>query len=416
MWPFSTLIRDNAAAAEAEERSAIDFSAFSDLLTPSYSGVPVSQGTSVNLPAVYKCVSLNSETISSLPLDVFAKRGKARVPYAEPVWFRPPNNFQTLREVIAMTQASLDLDGNAFWFKIMDAQGRLAGIEVLDPAAVSIEVVGGRLTYWITTANAREPYSANEVVHLRALVMPGQLRGLSPIECAKQTIGIGLAAEQFGGQFFGNGANLSGVIESTSAMTKEQADRLKADFTKSHGGVAKSHAIGVLTNATWKPMSVKPDEAQFLEARRYTAGEIANLYGVPVEFVGDGSTQGAKGYVTGVSMRFRMWYLTGLMPRITRIEEALTGLMPRGVYIKFNTYALLRMDPAEQTAFFAAGQLGEYITRNEIRAWLELDPVDGGDDFLHSVQWQENAPPDGGDTETDPEPASAGSSVKEPAQ
>jgi HK97 family phage portal protein len=162
-------------------------------------------------------------------------------------------------------------------------------------------------------------------------------------------------------------------------------------------------------------MSVKPDEAQFLEARRYTAGEVANLYGVPLEFVGDGVSNGAA-YVTGVSMRFRMWYLTGLLPRITRIEDAFTSLLPRGVYAKFNTNSLLRMDPEQQTAFFAAGQLGEYMTRNEIRALLDMNPIEGGDEFLHSVQWQENAPPDDGGTDDSTEPAPAGSPVKEPEE
>ena len=78
-------------------------------------------------------------------------------------------------------------------------------------------------------------------------------------------------------------------------MTQEQADRLKEAFTKKHGGIDRSHAIGILSGgAAWTPLSVKPDEAQFLESRRYTAGEIANLYGVPVEFVGDGTTRARR--------------------------------------------------------------------------------------------------------------------------
>jgi HK97 family phage portal protein len=189
-------------------------------------------------------------------------------------------------------------------------------------------------------------------------------------------------------------------------MTQEQADRLKEAFTKRHGGVSRSHAIGVLSGgAAWTPLSVRPDEAQFLETRRYSAAEIANLYGVPVELVGDGGTQGAKGYVTGVAMRFRLWYLTGLLPRITRLETALSSCLPRPAYVKFNTNALLRMDPAERTAFYQAAQLGEWMSRNEIRALEDMDPVEGGDEFLHSVQWQENAPPDGDDTDESDEGA-----------
>jgi phage portal protein BeeE len=121
-----------------------------------------------------------------------------------------------------------------------------------------------------------------------------------------------------------------------------------------------------------------------------------------VEFVGDGSTEGAKGYVTGVAMRFRMWYLTGLLPRITRIETAYSSLLPRPAFVKFNTNALLRMDPEQRTAFYTAAQLGQWMTRNEIRALEDMNPMEGGNAILKSVQWQENVP-DADDSE-EPEP------------
>ena len=415
MWPFSSLIRDSAVRAEVEERSSIDFSAFADLLTPTYSGASVNQGNAADLPAVFKCWDLNSSTISSLPLDIYANRGGARVAYSDPIWMsgfngmRVLNGTQILREFIAMTQVSLDADGNAFWLKISDSTGRLVGLEVMAPTAVSVEFYPGEgLIYTVQTIDQKtEILPPNAVVHLRGLTLPGQYRGLSPIQSARQTIGIGKSAEQFGAQFFGNGANLSGVIEHPGNPSQEAAERLKADFTKKHGGINKSHAIGILSGgAHWQAMSVKPEEAQFLESRRYTSTEIANLYGVPPELVSD--VDGAKGYVTALSSRLRLWYITGLLPRITRIEEAFTGLLPRGVYAKFNTYALLRMDPGEQTSFFAAGQQGEYLTRNEIRTWLDMNPVDDGDEFLHSVQWQENAPPDSVPTSPSNEPASGG--------
>jgi HK97 family phage portal protein len=414
-------MRDTAVAAEVEARSSNWFPSFEDIRTPVYAGVSVTEDTAVNLPAVYKCWSLNSETIASLPIDVYAKRGDTRVSYPEPAWLRRPNDFQTMPQFIGMTQVSLDGAGNAYWLKAVDGADRLAGLNILAPGAVEPAMVTldgkATLVYWLTTKTGREMLPANAVVHLQSMTMPGELVGLSPIACAKQTIGIGLAAEQFGAQFFGTGAHPDGVIETAAQLTPEQADRLQAQLTKKHGGITKAHSLTVLSGGlTWKQISVSPDEAQFLESRRYTAGEIANLYGVPVEFVGDGSTEGAKGYVTGVSMRFRMWYLTGLMPRIKRIEDALTALLPRPAYVKLNTHALLRMDPAEQTAFFAAGQLGEYISRNEIRSLLDMNPLAGGDEMLHSVQWQENAPPPSDDTDDDSEPASAGSPVKEEGQ
>lgn len=404
MWPFSTLIRDSAAAAGAEERSVIDFSAFSGLITNVDAGVSVTQTNCVNLPAVYKCIELNAQTIASLPIDVYSKRGDTREPRETPGWLREPNALQTQAEFVAMTQTSLDIAGNAYWLKASDG-GLLVGLSVLSPSAVTPEVRNGELIYWVDQdGGSRKPYASNTIIHLRGLTLPGSLTGLSPIECARQTIGVGRAAEKFAGNFFGRGATMSGVVETPGSLTQEQADAIKEQMQSKHGGVSKSHALGVLSGgATWKQLSVRPNEAQFLETRRYTAVEIANLYGVPPEMVAD--VDGAKGYVTALHARLRLWYLTGLLPRITRIEKALSDLMVRPAYVKFNTNALLRMDPAERTAFYQAAQLGEWMTRNEIRALEDMDPIAGGDEPLHSVQWQENASPGDGATDDGDEAA-----------
>lgn len=419
LWPFSTLMRDTAVRAEVESRDGTyDIEGLLQrLATPTYSGVSVTQDTAPQLPAVFKCWYTNSTFIGSLPVDVFKKSGAARKPYQDPLWLRPPNVLQTLREFVAMTVVSLDADGNAYWLKISDLTGRLAGLEVLNPQSVEPDVVTvdgrNRLIYRVSGENGHEKeYASNAIVHLKGLVPPGSLKGISPIEAARQSIGIGKAAEQFGAQFFGNGATLSGVIESTGTINKETAELLKEQFTKKHGGITNSHAIGVLSNATWKPLSVNPEEAQFLATRNYTNEEVAQMYGFPAGFF---STDGVKGYVTALSRMLRLWYLTGVNPRLVTIEDALTSLLPRDVYVKFNRYAILQMDPAEQTAFFAAGQLGEYLSIEEIRAWLDMNPTPDGT-VLHSVQWQENAPPDQPDNSPSDEPASAGSSVKEAGQ
>jgi phage portal protein BeeE len=90
--------------------------------------------------------------------------------------------------------------------------------------------------------------------------------------------------------------------------------------------------------------------------------------------------------------------------------------MPPNVYAKFSVNSLMKMDPAERTSFYQAAQQGEWMTRNEIRALEDMNPVDGGDEFLHSVQWQESAPPDDDGTDEPTEPAPAGSPVKEPEE
>jgi HK97 family phage portal protein len=402
-------MRDTYVRAELEARDN-GWTAFKDLTTPVYAGVSVTQDNAVNLPAVYKCVSLNAETISSLPIDVYTKRGDTRIARDVPAWLRDPNPFQTTAEFIAMTQTSLDLAGNAYWLKA-SAGDQLVGLSVLAPSAVQPEVRDCQVYYRVSVAGGADLFPSTAIVHLRGLVLPGTLVGLSPIECAKQTIGIGLASEQFAAQYYGNGIHPSGFIESPTALTKEQSDRLKEDFTKRHGGVSRSHALGVLTGgASFRSISVTAEDSQFLQSRAYTATEIANLYGVPTELVAATGDSGAKGYVTALHTRLRLWYLTGLLPRITRIETALSGLMVRPAYVKFNTNALLRMDPAERVAFYQAAQQGEWILKDEIRALEDMDPMPDGKGMepLRWQQWKDDPPPDAGATDDSDEAATSG--------
>lgn len=404
MWPFSSLIRESAAAAGVDTRSFINFDDFYAPLT--YAGVSVTEETAVNLPAVYTCWRLNSETVASLPIDVYAKRGEQRVPYSRPNWLDSPNDEQDWGQFIEQAQLSLEADGNSFMLKASDDSGRLAGLYNLAPSMVQVDRLNhttGPIVYRVGLADGeQEVFSANAVVHIRGLTPAGTLRGLSPIKCAMQTIGIGLAAEQYGAAWFGSGATLSGVIESPTAMNKEQTDRLQADFTKKHGGVSKSHAIGVLSGgAQWKQMSVSPEESQFLQTRKFTDVQLALMYGLPPEYVTE--AEGAKGYVSGIYARQYMWLQTGINPRLLRIERALSALLPRPAYVKFNRNAFLAMDVEQRVAYYAAAQLGEWMSIDEIRALEDMNPRPVGK-VLKSVQWANNAPPPPPPPATEPEP------------
>lgn len=359
---------------------------------PTHAGVSVDQKSAVNLPAVYRCWSLNADTVESLPVDVYQKRGRDRVPAAEPWWLTEPNDDQDFGQFISQVQLSIEADGNAFILKAATPNGKLAGLYVLPPTAVQVEKDAdtGRKFYVMTGATGREIYSDTEILHVRWLTPPGFLRGLSPITVARQTLGTGLAAEEFGARYFGSGATLSGVISHPGNISPEIAQQLKESFTRKHGGVSKSHAVGVLSGgATWTPISVNPEESQFLETRRFTDVQIANLYGIPAEYVTE--AEGAKGYVTGIYARQYMWLLTGMNPRLVRLERALSSLLPPGNYLKFNRRAFLAMDPSDRVSYYSAGQMGQWLTVNEIRALEDMNPMSEGDRPLKSVQWQQEA-------------------------
>ncbi|MBU0631006.1 MAG: phage portal protein, partial [Candidatus Margulisbacteria bacterium] len=199
--------------------------------------------------------------------------------------------------------------------------------------------------------------------------------------------GLGLAAEQYGAQYFGTGATLSGVLNLPEEPGPEAIQELRDQFKRRHGGISKSHAIGILTGgATWTPLSVKPEESQFLETRRFTDVQIAHGFGVPPEYVTE--AEGVKGYVTGLYARQYTWMTTGINPRLVRLERKLSALLPGDDYIRFNRNAFLAMDPQERAQFYNQGLLGRWIVPNEIREKEDKDPLPGGDDPLWSVQWQ----------------------------
>jgi len=388
MWPFN----------KREKRTSDwtqNWLSFRDITSRSgntASGVNITQATVMVLPVVYRCIQINCETVASLPVDCMAKRPGGRAEYPRPPWLDKPNDGQDWADFATQCQYSYELDGNSFILKASTDQGKLVGLYVLDPRRVMPKLIldsTGRevLVYEVTmTENRVETFAANAIIHMKGMVPPGELRGLSPIGQLRETFGLLYAAQEFGASFFGYGANLSGVIQMPvgQKLTQEAADRLKADFSKKHGGISKSHAIGVLTGgAEWRPMSVRPDEAQFIETMKFNGVQIAHAFGVPPVMVTDVS--GAAGYVTGVMASRLDWLQTGLLPRITRLERAISPLLPRPAYIKLNVRGLLRGVPAEQAAQMDADIRNGIRSPNEWRELLDLEPYDGGDDRYYSA-------------------------------
>lgn len=378
-----------------EERSAkSNFLTFADVRwqQPTHAGVEVTQATAPQLPAVFRCWMLNADVISTLPVDVMVKRGNKRETYPEPHWFKSPNDYQDWGQFIHQVQLSYESDGNAFILKAVSDTGALAGLFVLPPTSVDPEMSGMGLVYNVGQSDgSTRPYAANEIIHIRGLTLPGTLRGLSPIECARQSLGIGFAAEQFGAQYFGNGATLTGVVTvpaTAGTFDEGAAERIRKSMERKHGGISKSHAIGVLTGgATWTSLSVNPNDSQFLETRQYTDVQIAHMFGCPSEYVT--STEGAKGYVSGLYARQYMWLQTGINPRLVRLERAFSALLPGGAYIKFNRNAFLQMDPTERVSYYASAIRDRWMVPNEARSLEDMDPLEDGDKPLWSVQWQD---------------------------
>jgi len=202
-------------------------------------GVDVNSETAIRMSTVYACVRLLGDTISSLPLGAYVRRGRNRISYAAvygevPTWVNQPNPETTRLEFYEQIISSLNLEGNAFILKVMDDMGEVLELYVLNPRDVRVERPrpGEPLRYMVRDAFGNFSYElgANEVVHIPLFRLPGQLLGLGPIGAARVTLGSAMAAEVYAASYFGNAANPGGVIEAPGDMTEEQVSDLARDF------------------------------------------------------------------------------------------------------------------------------------------------------------------------------------------
>lgn len=356
------------------------------LATPTASGVPVNDQTAMQLIAVYACARILSTTLAGLPLNAMVRRDGIMVPaapapaiVADPFGGTNSVRFPSRRAGLQQLAVSLLLRGNAYGLiTARDYLFRPARVVVLHPdqVKVTLDDEGGRV-YEVN----RQPVDSMDVVHLTGMCMPGSATGMSPVSYARQAIGLGLAAEQFGASFFGQGAHLSGVIQVGADMDRNKARQMKEAFEASHGGLRNAHAIGVLSGgAEWKPISVTPEDAQFLGTRAAQNLDIAMLYGVPPHMLGqvDRTTSWGTGIEQqGLSfLRYTMGAWLGVF------EDAWTAMLPRGQSARFDTTELQRTDTAGRFSSWTQARTGSVMTINEIRGRENLPPVPGGDDIF----------------------------------
>jgi HK97 family phage portal protein len=348
-------------------------------------GVPVNDDTAMQLLAVAASVRLLSDAVSGLPFDAVKSDGEIRKTIepapsiiADPFGGMQSSKHATRRQGFSQMMVSLLLRGNAYCLVLAtDNRGRPTKLQVLHPDRVTCEFnAAGERTYKIN----RVPVPAEDVVHIMGMTMPESATGISVISYARQAIGLGLAAEEFGARFFGEGAHMTGVLEIEADLDKERARMLKESFSASHSGLKNSHTVGVLSGgAKWKPISVSPEDAQFLGTRAAQNLDIAMLFGIPPHMLGQVDKTTSWG--TGIEQQGLGFLAYTLSAWLGRFEDAWSAMLPRPQSARFNADALLRTDTAGRYAVYSAARSAGILTTNEIRALENYGPVDGGDEI-----------------------------------
>lgn len=325
----------------------------------------------MRLLVVHGCVQLIADSIATLPIDVYRRNPdgtKTELPV--PRWLDEPSPGVDRVDFLSRILCSLLLDGNAYLVPTRNANGVVVECFVLDPQNVDVHRRPDGGVYF--SANGA-PITEFDVHHIRGLSLPGALKGVNPIEMARQMLSMGLAANDSAAKFFTQGAVMPGVIEAPGQMTREQMRDLRDAWVSAHGGVARSHLPGVLTNgATWKAVSITAEQAQFLETRRYTDAQIAGqlfridppMLGIPVE--------GTSLTYTNVESRGIHFARHTLMPWVVRVERALGRLLPAPQFAKIKLDGLMRADLSTRYASYQTGLASGFLTVDEVRELEDL--------------------------------------------
>ncbi len=348
-------------------------------------GGPTNPETAMQMAAVFSCVRLISSTVSGLPLEALGKDGKP-LPSQPQIIVDPfggetsgDPSFLAKREGLRQIMVSLLTFGNAYLVAtVVDGRGMPKRLAIAHPSRVSMSIDDAGDPQYMVNGS---PVPTSAIWHLRGMTWPGEMKGISPIEYARRTIGLGIAAEAYGSQFFRRGASMSGVIEMKDAKTKEQAASIAKNFEASHSGVANAHAVGVLTGgAEWKQITISPEDAQFLGTQSAKTLDIAMLFGVPPHMLGqvDRSTSWGKG-IEEQTLGFTKFTVKSWTDSI---EDLFARMLPRPQRVRFDYDDLLRPDTTARYQAYLVARTAAIMSPNEIREKERLDPVEGGNDIM----------------------------------
>ena len=364
-------------------------SAYSFFFGLSSSGKTVDERTALQTAIVYACVRVLSETLASLPLHTYryTQNGKEKaighsiyyILHSEP---NPEMTSFVFRETL---MGHLLLWGNAYAQIIRDGRGKVVGLYPLLPNKMVVNRNNqGQLYYQYEKDGQTYILNRYEVLHIPGLGFDG-LIGYSPIAMAKNAIGMAIATEEYGAKFFANGANPGGVLEHPGVV-KDPA-RIRESWNAVYQGSSNAHRVAVLEEGMkFQSSGIPPEQAQFLETRKFQINEIARIFRIPPHMVGD-LEKSSFSNIEQQSLEFVMYTLD---PWVVRWEQAIQRALfseseKRQYFVKFNVDGLLRGNYESRMNGYAVGRQNGWLSANDIRELENMNRVSaelGGDLYL----------------------------------
>ena len=361
----------------------------------SHSGIHVTETEAMSLAAVYSCIYVLSSSLAQLPMAVMRKE-KNNIKPAEdhPVYDlvrHSPNNWQSSYEWRETSQSHASGWGNGLTRIIRNNKGEVRELYPSFPWATSLLKNGNRYYY----SSYDEDFglmaiAPDDMIHIKALGSYNSAWkwGKSPIRQHAETIGLGLAAQRYGSKFFESGGRATGLVTPKSQLNKDSWSMLKTAWNAAKLAFRETGGEILLpAELDYKAMTIPPNEAQFIDSRKMTRSEVAGIFNIPSHMINDLD----KATFSNISEQAIQFVRHTMMPWVVKWEQELNRKLftqaerKAGYYIRFNLSGLLRGTAKDRAEFYNKAINDGWMDRNEVRALEDLNPRDGLDELLISV-------------------------------
>lgn len=353
---------------------------------PAVTGKTVNASTALQMSAVYACVRLLSGTIASLPLHLYRRleRGKERATEhpSYPVFHGIANPEQTSYKFRQMMMAYVLLWGKAPAEIVRNGAGFVKELWPIHPSRVRAgRNARNELVYQVTLPDGTyKNLRADRILYITALDEK------SVITLAKETIGLAMAAEEYGARFFANDSRPGGVLEHPGNLSDEAQARLRSNWEVNAMGLTNAHRVQILEEGMkWQAMGIPPEDAQFLQTREFQVTEIARWFGVPPHMIADVNKSTSWG--TGIEQQGIGFVTYSLREWLVLWEQEIsktcfTEAERKRYFVEFLVDGLLRGDIQSRYQAYSIGRQNGWLNGNEIRELENMNAADGLDTFL----------------------------------
>ncbi|MFE7791309.1 phage portal protein [Streptomyces sp. NPDC057460] len=340
--------------------------------------VHVTADTALRHSAVWACLRLRADLVSSMPVDVYRRVNGIQVEVAKPPVLVTPGGAKVgLQEWLYSSQVDLDRAGNVFGIITErsgvigpDQRGLPARIDLVPLGDVTVRATGSEITKFVIGGTEYDPW---DVWHEKQYTVAGMPLGLSPVAYAAWTIEESLNAQQFARDWFAGGAIPMAELKNTGkTIDQKQAQVARDNF---HAAVSTGDLFVHGNDWEYKPIQAVATQSAFIEARQYGLSDISRFFGCPGDMI-DAAVSGSSITYASITQRNLQFLIMHLGPAVSRREDAFTrNLTPGPRYVKLNADALLRMDPEARARTIASQITSRTLTPSEARALEDRAPL-----------------------------------------